>query len=213
MQLKKALFSLICLNYALVNADQSSTLDLYIEPANLNQYIASKPYPKVKLSSAFGSLLSESMIASYDSVSLYKLYHTTICKGLYGSNCKFNLKNIQQYAGIDLNSESGLIGQQFSQINAYKVSYTTPDMNGIAHPVSGAVLIPQSEQPLKGVIVFYHYTVLNKDNVPSNFEHDEFHLSKNIAATLASDGYIVLMPDYLGLVMIRQRYIHIYYIL
>ena len=199
MQLKKALFSLICLNYVLVNADQSSALDLYVEPANLNQYIASKPYPKVKLSNAFGSLLSESMIASYDSASLYKLYHTTICKGLYGSNCKFNLKNIQQYAGIDLNSESGLIGQQFSQINAYKVSYTTPDMNGIAHPVSGAVLIPKSEQPLKGVIVFYHYTVLNKDNVPSNFEHDEFYLSKNIAATLASDGYVVLMPDYLGL--------------
>ena len=61
MQLKKALFSLICLNYAIVNADQSSALDLYVEPANLNQYIVSKPYPKVKLSSAFGSLLSESI--------------------------------------------------------------------------------------------------------------------------------------------------------
>ena len=35
-------------------------------------------------------------------------------------------------------------------------------MTGVAHPVSGAILVPQSEQPLKGVIVFYHYTVLDK---------------------------------------------------
>lgn len=199
MRLKKAIFSLICLNYALVNADQNPELDLYVEPANLSQYIVSKPYPKVKLSNAFGSLLSESMVAAYDSASLYKSYYATICKGLYSSNCKFNLKNIQQYAAINLDSESGLVGQQFSQINAYKVSYTTPDMTGVAHPVSGAILVPQSEQPLKGVIVFYHYTVLDKNNVPSNFEQDEFQLSKNIAATLASDGYVVLMPDYLGL--------------
>ena len=54
MRLKKAIFSLICLNYALVNADQNPELDLYVEPANLSQYIVSKPYPKVKLSNAFG---------------------------------------------------------------------------------------------------------------------------------------------------------------
>lgn len=199
MQLKKAIFSLICLNYAFVSANQNPVVDSYVEPANLGQYIVSKPYPKIKLSNAFGSLLGESMITSYDSANLHRFYSATICKGLYGFNCKFNLKNIQQYAGINLDNESGLVGQEFSQINAYKVSYTTPGMNGIAHPVSGAVLIPQSEQPLKGVIVFYHYTVLNKDNVPSNFEKDEFYLSKNIAATLASDGYVVLLPDYLGL--------------
>jgi hypothetical protein len=200
MLLKKLIISLvIAVSATFATANTAVQRDQYLESVNLNQYIASNPHPKVKLSNDFGQLLSESMITSYTSDVLHKSYRGAICKSLYWFNCNYNIKNIQQYAGIDLNSESGLIGQQFSQINAYKVTYNTPGMNGLPHRVSGGVLIPQSEQPLKGIIVFYHYTVLNKDNVPSNFEQDEFHLSKNIAATLASDGYVVLMPDYLGL--------------
>lgn len=196
----KKIIALVVLNSALLAyADNNdSNLSTNIDVGN---FIAndSTPFPKVKINDSFGSLISESQVGAYKPDSLYKFYRNSICGGVYGFNCKSNIKNLNQYTGVNLEQESGLIGQDFSQINAYKVVYTTQGMDNKEHRVSGAILLPQSDQPLKGVIIFYHFTVLNKDNVPSRFNKDELDLSKTIASTLASDGYAVVMPDYVGL--------------
>ncbi len=168
---------------------------------NVSSYIvpSDQPFAKVKINDMFGNLISESQVGSYKIDSINKFYKDQVCSGLYGFNCKANIANIYKYTGIDLTQESGLIGQDFDQINAYKIVYTTEGMDNKEHSVSGAILLPKSDKPLKGVVVFYHFTVLNKDNVPSRFNKDEFNLSKTIASTLATDGYAVLLPDYIGL--------------
>ena len=172
--------------------------DSYLESINFSNYIAPKKYAPVMLSDGYGQLLSESQVGIYKPAALQDFYKQEVCKGLWGRNCKFTINSIEKYTGINLDNESSLVGLPYSLIDAYKVSYTTPDMNNNTHPVSGAVLIPETNQPLKGVVIFYHFTVLNKSNVPSNFSGDEFHTSKMLAATLANAGYVVVMPDYLG---------------
>ena len=197
---KKSLIITSLLLTSVAFADDSSlnTTDSYLESVNFNNYITSKSYPKITIDNGYGQLVTESQIGVYKADALQEFYKEQICAGLWGRDCKFNINSLQQYTGIDLNVESSLVGQEFSQINAYKVVYTTKGMDGLPHNVSGAVLIPQSDQPLKGVVIFYHFTVLNKMNVPSNFTGDEFKISKMLAATVASAGYVVLMPDYLG---------------
>lgn len=172
--------------------------DSYLKTVNFNDYISSKNYAPVSINNSYGQLVTESQIGIYKSAALQDFYKDLVCKGMWGKDCDFTISSIQKYTGIDLNQESSLVGQNYSQINAYKVIYTTQGMDGQAHNVSGAVLVPQSDQALKGVVIFYHFTVLNKTNVPSNFEGDQFHVSKITASALASDGYVVVMPDYLG---------------
>lgn len=172
--------------------------DSYLESINFNAYIAPKKYTPVKIDDKYGKLLSESQVGIYKPAALQEFYRQEICKGLWGRDCKFNINSIEKYTGINLDDESGLVGLPYSVINAYKVVYTMPDMDNAVHRVSGAVLIPETNLPLKGVVIFYHFTVLNKSNVPSNFSGDELHTSKILAATLANAGYVVVMPDYLG---------------
>jgi hypothetical protein len=63
--------------------------------------------------------------------------------------------------------------------------------------VSGALLIPEGlpAEDLQGVIVYFHGTTFSKDAVPSNPANGEMHLN---AQVFASQGYIVVMPDYVG---------------
>lgn len=203
MPIKKLLLILSLSSASLAFAAESAVMTesahLNVHGTDLSQYIAPSSYAKVNLSESFGQLISESQILSYQPDELHKYYRDKVCEDLFGWNCKYNLKNIKQYTGVDLKQESGLIGQSFSQIDAHRVIYTSLGMDKQAHPVSGAILIPQGSEPLKGVVLFYHFTVLNKTNIPSNFAKDEFKLSKTMASTLASDGYAVVMPDYLGM--------------
>jgi len=203
MPIKKLLLILSLSSSSLAFAAESAVMTesahLNVHGTDLSQYIAPSSYTKVNLSESLGQFISESQIISYKPEVLQKYYQEKICEGLFWFNCSYNLKNIKQYTSVDLQQESALVGQPFSQIDAHRVIYTSLGMDNQAHQVSGAVLIPQSSQPLKGVVIFYHFTVLNKTNIPSSFEKDEFNLSKIMASTLASDGYAVVMPDYLGM--------------
>ena len=203
MPIKKLLLILSLSSSSLAFAAESAVMTesahLNVHGTDLSQYIAPSSYTKVNLSESLGQFISESQIISYKPEVLQKYYQEKICEGLFWFNCSYNLKNIKQYTSVDLQQESALVGQPFSQIDAHRVIYTSLGMDNQAHQVSGAVLIPQSSQPLKGVVIFYHFTVLNKTNIPSSFEKDEFNLSKIMAITLASDGYAVVMPDYLGM--------------
>lgn len=164
----------------------------------LESYIANKGYPKILISNTTGNLVNNQKVIDYHPKWLYEFYLSKICSGLYIASCNYNRANIKTDMGIDLSSESGLITENFESVYGYKVVYTTKDLYNRDHHVSGAVLIPNSMNKLKGIVLFYRYTILDKNNIPSNFLGDEFQLSRLMASTLASDGYVVVMPDYLG---------------
>lgn len=168
-------------------------------------YIESRSYPSIGLDSSFGKLIYESEIVNYKPEKLYNYYKNFVCDGIYSHNCIRNIENLKQYAGLDISTESGLINPTITSIKGYKVYYTSEAVNGANSILSGAVLIPISREKLKGVVIFYHYTVLDKRNIPSNFKTDSFVLSGLTAATLASAGYVVLLPDLLGMGVATQH--------
>lgn len=168
-----------------------------VAPEVLESYISSKTYSKVIIDDTYGKLLYESQVVNYKPKDLNKFYNSKICKDVYWFNCNYNLKNLQEYTNVDLSSESGLFTANVESVVGYKVKYTTLDLDNKSRDVSGAVLIPTTKT-LKGIVLFYHYTVLNNRNVPSSFGRDETKLSPLMAASLASAGYAVVMPDYIG---------------
>ena len=186
---------------ATLNAAGTVKHYLYSESADYAAYISDKTYPQLQLSSSYGELISESKIITYQPAQLYNYYLAKVCNGLYLFDCSHNKRNIQDYNHIDLNSESGLMDFPLQRVDGYRVSYTTPDLQHQAHVVSGAILLPQSPEPLKGIVIFYHFSVLDKANVPSSFKRDALEQSELMASVIASNGYLVVMPDYLGLGM------------
>ena len=133
-------------------------------------YIESRNYPQIGLDSSYGKLIYESEIVNYKPERLYNYYKNFVCDGIYGYNCTHNIENLKQYAGLDISTESGLINSSIESIKGYKVYYNSEAVNGANSVLSGAVLIPISREKLKGVVIFYHYTVLDKRNIPSNFK-------------------------------------------
>lgn len=93
-------------------------------------------------------------------------------------------------------------------VNQYKIIYNTPGQayyyaGGAAsnETVSGLVIVPQgiTADKIKGVVLYYHATVLSKNGVPSDNtsvagQYTEWLLS----SVYASQGYIVVAPDYVG---------------
>ncbi len=95
-----------------------------------------------------------------------------------------------------LNNPLGVTGIQFQQVN-----YTTqvPLPQGTrSFQVSGGLIMPQgiTGAQVKGVVVYFHGTSFNKTTVGSNYtSNGETRL---VAQVFASQGYIVLIPDYVG---------------
>jgi len=94
-------------------------------------------------------------------------------------------------------------------VDTYKLIYNTPGVpyftagNAILNEtVSGSLLVPDNiaESEIKGVVLFFHPTVFSKSQVPSNFsESMGIAQDKTLAAVYASQGYMVVIPDYIGL--------------
>ncbi len=160
--------------------------------------IESREYPKIMINESLGQLISESLVQTYSVHGLYRYYRGFVCDQVYGRSCTKNLSNLQQYAGLSLESQTNLFNLDIESVMGYKMIYSTRGADGLNHQVSGAVLVPKQTTPIKGIILFYHYTILDKRNIPSNFNRDNFLLSPLLASTLVSAGYIVLAPDYLG---------------
>jgi acetyl esterase/lipase len=75
------------------------------------------------------------------------------------------------------------------------VVYNTIDANGAPTRASGLMIVPLNneidEAPL---IVYHHGTIADDASIPSNLGLDAL-----VGYAAAIDGYIVLLPDYLGL--------------
>lgn len=81
-------------------------------------------------------------------------------------------------------------------VDLYKITYHTTDINGNPTVASGAVAVPHVTSTCNTFPLgaYCHGTVVLKADVPSNNNSESL-----IGKLLASTGYVYTMPDYLGL--------------
>ena len=94
-------------------------------------------------------------------------------------------------------SASGIpafVGEVNYPVDAYKIIYQTPDPAGNTTTASGVVFVPQNVPCDAPMVSYQHGTIADNSGVPSNMG-GEFVIGL-IAAT---HGYVVSMPDYLGM--------------
>lgn len=80
-------------------------------------------------------------------------------------------------------------------IDYYKITYTTVDLQGEPTIASGGIAIPKSTTcDIFPMVLYCHGTVLRKQDVPSANNEEA-----RIPQTFGGQGFIALAPDYLGL--------------
>jgi len=78
---------------------------------------------------------------------------------------------------------------------AYRLAYSTTNVDGNIVVASGLVALPNLEKP-RGVVVFHHGTTAQRDTAPSSDGSEEGLL---VSAVTCGAGHILLAPDYIGL--------------
>lgn len=79
-------------------------------------------------------------------------------------------------------------------VTAYRLEYLTSDADGKEVRASGLVSVPQKPAGAKSPVLSYQHGTLFRDaEAPSNNA-----VASEVAVVLASLGYIVLAPDYVG---------------
>ncbi|MGB1004145.1 MAG: T9SS type A sorting domain-containing protein [Salibacteraceae bacterium] len=88
----------------------------------------------------------------------------------------------------------GLTNPEYD-LNLYKVTYNTIDLNGNSTIASGMIAVPINPNCDSVPIALYgHGVVANKQDVPSR---DNFEAT--LGKAIATRGFVTAMPDYLGL--------------
>lgn len=90
----------------------------------------------------------------------------------------------------------GLTMMAASQAQKHVLLYRSVDQHGDSLTLSGAVIVP-TEQPAKGIILIPHYTIMANSEAPSN--------KPTYEAKLFKEDYVLLMPDYIGYGVTRDR--------
>jgi len=171
---------------------------------------ASSPFNVAK---GEGKLVSSELVTTYPTASannvtgLDAFYNNLICAGLNQTDCATNIAdlNTPEFGNFDLSSDpiaNNPLG--IANVDAVKIDYGAINVDHAAVTVSGGIAIPElSPDQLKGVILYFHGTTVQRTNVPSNFTATTNVSSYTdgilLAALWASQGYVVVMPDYIGL--------------
>lgn len=79
-------------------------------------------------------------------------------------------------------------------VDLHKIVYNTIDPKGNPTIASGAIAVPVGYECSFPIASYNHGTIVKKDEVPSNTSTEAL-----IGVGMASSGYIVSLPDYLGL--------------
>lgn len=164
------------------------------------------------VSYADNSKSSFSYVGSYSSQNLESYVYTNyFCNtGNNHAACEANLAHLKR----DFNFTPEQVSQsKIQSVKAFDVVYQTPGVDNKNREVSGGVIVPDTdEKNIKGVVIFYHPTEITKYNVPSCFMSaknlPDYCNIKNgatgsnyimeLGAIFATQGYIVVMPDYIG---------------
>jgi hypothetical protein len=134
-------------------------------------------------------------------------YKNVICpSGLSAQGCATNQSNLDtpEFGNFDLASKpiaNNPLGIKL--VDAIKIDYTAVNVNGTPVTVSGGLAVPEIPPgSIKGLVLYFHGTTVQRNNVPSAFTSTTSSYYTNgilLAALWASQGYIVVMPDYIGL--------------
>ncbi|MDF1506090.1 lipase family protein [Roseisolibacter sp. H3M3-2] len=89
---------------------------------------------------------------------------------------------------------------------AFVVRYRTPGVDGQLTTASGIVWVPVGATGALPVVTYMHGTVTNKQLSPSFLSP----LESRIGAAYASDGWVAILPDYLGLGVAGEGTYHPY---
>jgi pimeloyl-ACP methyl ester carboxylesterase len=82
-------------------------------------------------------------------------------------------------------------------VKIFKVNYETIDAHGNVTTASGQVAFPENKDVSLPLASYQHGTVVNTEEVPSRFAFT--NLESMVGPIMASNGYIGIAPDYLGL--------------
>ena len=135
-------------------------------------------------------------------------YTGTICpSGLTQAQCAQNEQNLNtaDFGNFDVTADPIANNPlDIRTVDASKIVYTAINVNGAALMVSGGITIPElAPASIKGIILFFHGTTVQRSDVPSNFvtgaNPNGNFAGILLAALWASQGYVVVMPDYIGL--------------
>ncbi len=176
------------------------------------------PSPSLSQSSPFsgqgeGALINQQPTMKYPTATtptqagLDTFYSQTICpSSLSTQQCATNEAslNTTEFGNFDLaanpiaNNSLGI-----KTVDAIKIDYTAVNIDQSAVTVSGGIAVPEvAPASLKGIILYFHGTTTQRTNVPSNFTapaNSSYTDGILLAAVWASQGYVVVMPDYIGL--------------
>lgn len=107
---------------------------------------------------------------------------------------------VKEYTKAEVITALGQIGQQFGPlikngVKQYKVVYNTTNTDGTKIKASGALIVPTGTDSV-AMISYQHGTIFNDEDAPSYLTATS---SEGQTATfLASFGYIISAPDYIG---------------
>jgi fermentation-respiration switch protein FrsA (DUF1100 family) len=80
-------------------------------------------------------------------------------------------------------------------VKVYKITYNTTNVNNQPIQASGALIVPQVNKPLP-LLSHQHGTITDTKNAPSSYSSGSE--SWSFGTVLASSGFIVAAPDYIG---------------
>lgn len=160
-----------------------------------------------------GNLISEQLVTTYPTATsptqtgLDTFYTQTICPGtLTTENCALNEASLNTAEFGNFNVVADPISNNplgVKLVDAVKIDYTAINVDQSPVKVSGGIAIPKiAPSSIKGMILYFHGTTTQRTNVPSNFTtttNSAYTDGVLLAAVWASQGYVVVMPDYIGL--------------
>jgi hypothetical protein len=160
-----------------------------------------------------GNLISEQLVMTYPTATsstqngLDTFYTQTICPStLTAANCALNEASLNTSEFGNFNVAADPISNNplgVKLVDAVKIDYTAINVDQSPVKVSGGIAIPEiAPSSIKGMILYFHGTTTQRTNVPSNFTtttNTTYTDGILLAAVWASQGYIVVMPDYIGL--------------
>jgi hypothetical protein len=161
-----------------------------------------------------GELIGSELVVTYPpaasapALALNTFYVGAICDNLTTADCTANKSglNTTQFGNFDVDADP--IGKNplgIESVDAVKIDYTAININGLTLKLSGGIVIPKlAPASLKGLVLYFHETTVLRTNVPSNFLTASNAATADtdgtlLAAVWASQGYVVVMPDYIGL--------------
>ena len=180
---------------------------------NTSGFGTTGPQPPFNTTNGEGNLVSEQLVTTYPTGStsgqtgLDIFYGQTICPStLTQQNCATNQAslNTAEFGNFDVTADpiaNNPLGIKL--VDAVKIDYTAINVDGSPVTVSGGIAIPEiAPSSIKGIILYFHGTTVQRTNVPSNFTPTTSSTYTDgivLAAVWASQGYVVVMPDYIGL--------------